>query len=531
MRRMGCSRRTRASAWLTVAVLALGCSGGGGGAPAGPSEPVLYDALDGAGLDGTRFTNGLSRREVSGGALALEVSASNMERVSLRGVRADSSVAVRMGTYRVTLLRATVSVQSAAAATRTGSATVAAGLALRYQPAAYRLSFPVGSSKLAVAEVGIEDTGSGLRFFRRVALCTDAACSTTNSAAGVSYDDGVGATPFPTGQAASAGVPYSFVVAVNETTGMFGFGVSGPGLGSDCNAEADASSLGLAQGIQPARDYLDARLRVRAFDAGAGGSDGAIRATFDDVEIATDGFPYGFDDFGAGAIDPLKWGTGEGTMEMTGSGLEVETSVSSSSGIGVSSSLLALPGQIPSTANELAVDVTVVAESSSAPSSSSRFLMSRTLYNDGTPGGVAPDVNKPGSGVGDVTAFMNLSSTGATFMLTKGTTGGTGAGFALTSGGFVPLTPSPAHPLGIGTTHRLRMAWDPASHAVTFQLDDAEPVVVDPTTTADPRIAFAAPYAGPKHVDRSALGATCALAPQGTGSVSTRVRLANLWYR
>lgn len=74
------------------------------------------------------------------------------------------------------------------------------------------------------------------------------------------------------------------------------------------------------------------------------------------------------------------------------------------------------------------------------------------------------------------------------------------------------------------------MAWDPAAHTMTFQLDDAAPVVVDPTTTADPHMAIAAPVVQAKRIDFTSFISASIVSPMGpagaNGSISAR--LANI---
>ncbi len=102
------------------------------------------------------------------------------------------------------------------------------------------------------------------------------------------------------------------------------------------------------------------------------------------------------------------------------------------------------------------------------------------------------------------------------------------AEFATTS-----LTPSAGHPLGIGTIHTLLMAWEPATHNLTFQLDDATPVVVDPTTLSDPHMSITAPVVQAKRVDYSFFNADAFIAPASpagaTGSISAQ--LSNICFQ
>ena len=494
---------------------------------------ILYDALTGAALDGAKYSSAQISRKVQGGALALQVTSSNLESATVRGVRPACAVSVSgSGTTRVTTWQATIAVPSSSA-TRTGTATIQAAIALSYQPAVDRLAFPVGAAKLAVASLGLEDTGAGLQFFRRVSLCADPSCAATDAATNIVYTDGSGGTALPQGQPASYATAYTFTLSLNESTNVFTYTISGGDLGTVRSGTADASALFSAQGIAPASDFLDAQLRVRAYDEDpAGGSAGTMLATFDGVYRGTAGAAAAlYDDFSGSTIDPTRWKTGEGSVAMSGGALELSASVTSPTGGQASSSAALTPDSIPTAANQLKMDVTIVADSPAAGAGSdNRFMVARSFYNDGS--ATAPDINQPGSMVGDVGGRVFLTTTSAYFQVYRCVDAASGSYIALSSSTNDVLNPSPTHPLGIGTTHTVMMGWDPTSHKISFQLDEAPPVVVDPTTTSDPHMSIAAPYVRAKRVDYNYVIATAYVAPgsPSNASGSITIRLGNIYY-
>jgi hypothetical protein len=453
-------------------------------------------------------------RRVQNGALELQVTASNLESATDRGVRPASSMSVAgSGATRVTSWQATIAVPAAATATRTGTAEIQAAIGLVYQPRANRLAFPGGQAKTIVAQVGLRDTGSGLQFYRNVVLCTDPACATSDSTTNIVYVNGA----LPLGQPASYGTAYTVGVSLDEASETFTYTIAGGALPGVTTGTANAAALFAAQGVSPANDFANAVVRVRALDPGAsGGGSGSMLATFDDVSRGLAGAgPSLYDDFGAATIEPSRWGTGEGSLAVNLGAVEVKPSITSTSATSTFSGMSLVPGSLPITANRIRVDVATPASVLAIPAGSeNRFVLTRAIYNDGTAGTTAPDVNQPNSAVGDVQAQVVLTPTAARFILFRSATAAAPSGPLLTKTAANPLPTSPGNPLGVGTTHTVAIGWNPTAHTVTFQLDDAAPVTVDPTNASDPFMATPAPVVSARpHVESTFLVSVAAVGP------------------
>ncbi len=480
----------------------------------------IYDTMSGPTLDGALYTSPLQSRKIQGGALAIQVIAADLEPDSIRGVRPSSALSwTGSATSRVTSWQATITVPAAPAVARTGATSVMAAIALLYQPVANRLSYPGALAKAVRVEFGLRDTGTGLRLFRSLYRCTSPSCSTTDGSTNIAYANGT----LPVDQAASPGTPYTFLLSFDETSGVFTYTVSGAGLTG--TGTADARAMFTDQGLDPVADFYSASLLTRAFDTGAtGGGSGTILGLFDDVYRGLNGnVATLYDAFGGTAIDLSKWTSGEATSALVAGALELTPSATGPAGSTGYSAAGVGPSSFPAGATQIKVDATIVSESSPGAGA---FRLWRSFYNDGTPTGTAPSINQPYSGVGDVGGMIVLTSAGATFQVSRGS-GASSYSFISSSIGNA-LNVSPGHPLGLGTTHTLAITWDPVAHTMTYQLDDATPVVVDPTTTSDPHMVVAAPVVRAKNVNLTSLFASVT-PPPGT-SASATVRLNNLAY-
>ncbi|HEY5897360.1 MAG TPA: fibronectin type III domain-containing protein, partial [Burkholderiales bacterium] len=163
---------------------------------------TLYDALCAGTLDGSKWRSPLFSRGVVNGALALSAQADNMApATSIRGTSYMSRADVNAGGHRVTTLQSTLTVP-AATASRTGNAELFAGLAFTYIPPANRLSLLHGGAlALLRIQVGLVESGNGLRASRRVYHCDNAAC-TSSSSSGIAFSDPAGFASI--GEAAAA---------------------------------------------------------------------------------------------------------------------------------------------------------------------------------------------------------------------------------------------------------------------------------------------------------------------------------------
>src|SRR5688572_1386442 len=211
---------------------------------------TLYDPLCASTLDAAKWRTPLFSRSVANGAMVLSSQASNMEAISGRGLVYATTATVNASGPRVTTLAANVTVP-AVAASRTGGAQIRAGTRLNYQPPVTRLNFPAGNLDQLTIQVGLEDSGNGLRAFRSVTHCDDASCAASSSS-GIAFADPVG---FSGEAPASYDTTYVVSVALNEATGVFTWTITGGSLNVSGTADPAAylasSANWLALGPNP----------------------------------------------------------------------------------------------------------------------------------------------------------------------------------------------------------------------------------------------------------------------------------------
>jgi hypothetical protein len=457
--------------------------------PASTTGLTLYDPLCGSTLDGAKWQPpGLFTRGVSNGAMLLSTRSSNMEANSSRGFVNQTVAVVNAGTQRVTTLQATIMVP-AASVSRSAGVEARAVVRLLYQPPANRLDVPAGNLDLLSIQVGLEDVGNGPVAIRRVTHCDNAACS-TESSTGIVFSD---PTNFNGTVAAAYDTTYTVSASLNETTGVFSWTISGGALGTlsgtaDPSAYlvANANWAALAPNPLAGAGFFSGLVRTRVLGL-TGGLAGSISAQFDDVLVGFNNNPAtAWDDFSGGSNSgPLelradKWTAGEHSRAMAGSSLAERSQVTSPNTSGISYAQAVLFSD-PAASNTIQADVTVNACANSS-GSTNRVELVGTLYNDGTAGtGTPPDTNQANSSVGDVQAHLMLDCVlgNARFQLIRWNTQSPQTGTLLSSSvnNTVPMGSAPV----IGNMHTLRMKWDPSLHQVTFQVDGAAPVVVDPT--------------------------------------------------
>jgi hypothetical protein len=180
-------------------------------------------------------------------------------------------------------------------------------------------------------------------------------------------------------------------------------------------------------------------------------------------------------------------------MAMTEGSLAGHVQVTSLSPAGINS-FQAINFSNPAAIRTVQADVTVSACSNSL-SGTNRAGIAGSFYNDGTPGTTPPDINQPNSRVGDVSAslFLDCFFGLPRFQITRFTsTAGAQSILSNSVNQTVPMGPAPF----LANPHTLTMKWDPATYFFTFQVDDATPVVVDPTTV-NAYMNAAAPYVRP----------------------------------
>lgn len=464
---------------------------------------TVWDPLCSSSFDGSKWINPRFGRNIQSGAAVLAVSADNLEPVSTRGLRPSTSLFVSglSSTNRVTNLQAVVSVVQSGALV-TGSAQTRAELAISYQPAANRLAFSGGSTKAIFAQVGIVDDGAGPQFRRVVGTCTVASCATVDIATGIVFTDNT----FPQMQTASYDTPYTFRLALDETTRIFTFEVSGGALAGTLSGTADATALFTSQAVDRVNDISAAQLRVRVQDAGSGGGNASNKATFDNVQVGFNTGPAAapatlsaYDDFsGAGGNSGpdfvlTKWTTGESSASFSNGGLAIHNKMTGTPSANYAQSIaFNISTAQPSAISADATITSLTVPGTPNPENTQHAYVRLTLYNDGSSA-------VPFNRTGDVVAAIALTTAGgASFYVFRCADPGCNSSVRMQTG-VTSLAPGSV-PFGLNTTHSLNIRHDPASHAVTFSVDDGADTVVDPTTVnlhIDPAAPYAAPPNGP----------------------------------
>ena len=449
---------------------------------------TLYDSLCANVLDGTKWQIPLFSRGVVNGAMVMSAQATNMEPFSSRGLAYATAVVVNAGGQRVSTLQANISVP-AASASRTGGAEIRATLRLTYQPPAARLSFPLGSLDMLTIQVGLEDDGNGLRAFRQISHCDNANC-TAMSSTGIAFTDPAG---FSGAAPASYDTTYVVSVALDESTGVWSWTINGGGLNFAGTANPAAylasNTNWAALGANPlaSTGFLNATVRTRLLDNGSGSS-GKISAAFDDVKAGFNGLAATlWDDFsGAGGnsgpteLSAAKWtlNPGSNSMRLSAGSLtgHAQARTPDTASLSVFNAVVFAD---PAAINTIQGDFTVTACSNSL-SGTNRVGIAAGFYNDGTAGTTAPDINQPGSRVGDITASLFLDCTlgDVRLQVTRFDTNASQTILSNSGNAVVPKGPAAV----IGNTHTLMLKWDPTAHLLTFQADGQAAVLVDPTT-------------------------------------------------
>jgi hypothetical protein len=472
---------------------------------------TLYDPLCGSNLDAAKWRTPLFSRGVANGAMVLSTRASNMEANSSRGVVYSTSATVNATGQRVTTIEADITVP-AATASRSGGAEMRAILRLAYQPPVTRFNFPAGSLDQLTIQVGLRDTGNGLRAFRSANHCDNASC-TSSSSTGIAFAD----SPGFSGEApASYDTTYSVTVTLNETTGVFVFTITGPNLNAsgtvDPTAYLASNANWAALGPNPLAGpgFLSGLVRTRLLDD-AGGSSGTISARFDDVQVGfNNAAPALWDDFsGAGGnsgptqLSADKWTPGNTSIALTGGSLSEQVQITSVTTDGVTY-FQGLPLD-DVTVNTLQADVNISSCSNNSVNGTDSVSLEGRFYNDGTVGTTPPNDNQQHSAVGDIQAYLILDCVAqvARFQVLRweSTSPLTSTILSNFVNSTVPVGSAPI----IGNTHTLRMAWDPVNHLLTFQVDDATPVQVDPTTPSI-YMTTPAPYVKPPNSPLKSIG-------------------------
>ncbi len=498
---------------------------------------TLHDPLCGGTLDGNKWQTPLFSRSVSGGAMVLSSQVTNTESRSIRGLNYQTTASVDARAQRVTTLKADLTVP-AATLSRTGNAEIRAMVQLAYQPPANRLIFPGGLLDATTIQIGLVDAGSGLQAFRRMFHCDNASC-TSRVSTGVAFVDPVGFTPNANGieadAAAAHDTSYTVSASLNESTGVFSWSIAGGTFGAGVAGTADpgvylaGNTNWTALGANPLAGpgFNTAFLRTQVSDDSVpAGSDGGVSARFQNVQVGFNNAAATlWDDFsgtggnsGPTELSAAKWstpGAGKNWMALIAGRLAGHAQITSLSTAGIQS-FQAINFSNPAVINTVQADVTVSACSNSL-SGTNRVGLAGSFYNNGTPGTTPPDTNQPNSRVGDVSVSLYLDCFFGLprFQISRfDTAAGAQTILSNSVNQTVPMGPAPF----IGNTHTLTMKWDPATHFLTFQVDGATPVVVDPTTV-NAFMNVAAPYAKPANSPGMNLSGFLFVPPAGAPAV------------
>lgn len=496
---------------------------------------TLYDPLCASNLDGTKWQMPLFSRGVANGAMVLSTQASNMEANSSRGLIYSTAATVNASGQRVTTLEARITVP-AATAFRTDGTEIRASVRLAYQPPVTRFNFPAGSLDQLLMQVGLEDTGSGLRAVRRVTHCNNPSC-TSSTSTGVAFTDPPG---FSGDAPASYDTSYLVNAALNETTGLFEWSITGPNLNLSGTADpgaylaSNANWQALAPNPLAGSGFQNALVRTRLIDNAGGGSSARMSARFDDVRVGfNNAAAQPWDDFsGAGGnsgpteLSAAKWinTPGMSSLALTAGSLVGHTQATApgTAPLGVFHPLEFIN---PAAVNTIQADFTVSACNNSF-GSTNRVGFAGGFYNDGTPGTTPPNSNLPNSRVGDVTVslFLDCPFDVVRFQVTRFDTNGSQTILSNSANAIVPKGAAAI----IGNTHTLRMQWDPTTKKLTFQADGQTPVVVDPTTV-NTHMLTAAPHVKPANTPSKNLSWFLALPNVGGATANVDFRANNVF--
>lgn len=151
-----------------------------------------------------------------------------------------------------------------------------------------------------------------------------------------------------------------------------------------------------------------------------------------------------------------------------------------------------------------------------------RASLEASFYNDGSGGSTLPDINEPGSIVGDVRAYLHLDCVAqvARFQVLRWDRNSPVTGTVLSN--FSASTVRTGSAPFFGSQHTLRMKWDPVAHLLAFQVNGETPVLVDPTT-ANALMNAGALFVQAAHSPSAQIGAFVDAAPSSSASIDFRV--------
>jgi hypothetical protein len=464
----------------TAIAIAAACGGStttggntdGGSAPPAPSAANLYEDFSGT-ISGAKWKDGDHGAALVGGKAVLTETASAVP----SNVGFNNQLVVKPPSGgQVTTLASDIVLTSAS---QTGDTIARAQIDLFFQPAANRvIESDAGNKNMLIARIALQPgtTAGTYVAIRQLFECTTPNCSASQ---GIGTPTG---TWTNTGVAITPGTAYTVSISYTAAK-VFTFSISGGTIPAGTTATIDA-----ATGTPPfpvdvsAANFNRARL-VSALRGGpTGGGDGAVSATFDNVQVGVNfGAAALFDDFGTGTqFDTSKWNFGEETAHVASGALAVTLKQQDFESPRVSMELAS------ASTSAFQADVTVT-QYSHVGGGDIRAALQTTLYNDGSSGSGAANVNAPDSQVGDLIASVGMTGTQAVYAVVRCDT------VACEQATFLkPYTALGA--VTLGTTHTLYVNWDAPTHQVVFKLDGNAPVAFDPVgagyavSSAAPRV-------------------------------------------
>jgi chitodextrinase len=469
---------------------------------------TLYDPLCGDSLDGQKWSTPQFTRGVAGGAMVLSTQADNMESRQVKFISYQTLTNVNISNpNRVTTLQADINVPQASAS-RTGEGQIRAALRLSYQPPSLRLNFPGGNQDQIAAEFGLADTGGGMRAYAAIRH-SDNASGTVRSVSGITFTDppGFSVTTFigERDAAAAYDTTYTVKASLNEATNVLTWTIAGGTFGAGVTGTADLDayvSSGPASWtalptprLGTGGGFLSALVGTRTLDESAsGGGSGKLVASLDNVQVGVNGGAAGpYDNFdgptggnsGPAELAPPLWtvpGAGNvfrDSSQLAGGSLVGHVQGTTSTPVVPAFSAFQFvnlnnPGSVGNTL-QADVNATTCSNDSASAGHFNTIRVQGNFFNDGTSGAQA------NSNTGEVRAFLNFDcGTGlASFTIFRINSNGSFTTVNSASNS-VPVGSAPA----TGAVHTMRVKWDNASHSFTFRMDDATPVVVDPTVAS-----------------------------------------------
>jgi len=444
---------------LAALIASLGCSSNDA-----PSKPpvTVYDDFSSGSLSGAKWSEGQHQTVIDNQSAALSHAISGVRRNTAYG---NVLSMISPANSVVTTLKVEIQITST---NFTGDTTLRSGIDLWFQPAANRLG-PTHLTNSLFARISFLASMNGLVVLRQLFECTADDCSTVSSI-GMASGDWLGpGLPF------SLATPYTIAISVNPAAKIFTFSISGGAYTTPKTSTIDASAVTspFPVDLSPSNFYR-ARLACQIRGGSNGGGNGAVRAQYDNVNVGFDGAVASlFDDFAsATSFDSAKWSVGKEIVQIVNSSLQLALSQKDT------------PATVPlnltdSGVSALQTDVTV---SQWSLTGQGRLVarIEGALYNDGSNGsGTAPDINRPGSQVGDVLASISMNATSVSSLVIRCDTANCSS--------FTSIhPPTTLGSVTLGSPHTLLLWWDPSSHKINFQLDDRPPATFDPVAASHP---------------------------------------------